>query len=91
MTSFSPSRQRECVDLMIMKMSQCFDIEKQRTLDILDTEFNQSNKMIGKEGMDNAIKLGKLAPEQFAVKNTSAIAQIVFKRCTMDHHHSKRK
>ena len=25
------------------------------------------------------------------MKNTSAFAQIVFKRCTMDHHHSKRK
>ena len=58
---------------MIMKKSQCYDIKKQRTLGILDTEFNQSNKNIGKEGMYNAIKLGKLAPEQFAVKNTSSI------------------
>ena len=91
MTGYSPSRHRECVDLMIMKKSNCFDIKKQRTLGILDTEFNQSNKKIGKEGMDNAIILGKLAPEQFAVKNTSAIEQIVFKRCILDHHLSKRK
>ena len=53
---------------MIMKKAHCYDIKKQRTLGILDTEFNQSNKKIGKEGMDNAIKLGKLAPEQFSVK-----------------------
>ena len=41
--------------------------------------------------MDNALRLGKLAPEQFAVKNTSAIEQIVFKRCILDHHQTKRK
>ena len=58
---------------------------------ILDTEFNQSNKKIGKEGMDNTINLGKLAPEQFAVKNTSAIEDIVFKRCIIDHQQSKHK
>ena len=60
-------------------------------LGILDTEFNQMNKKIGKDGMDNALKLNKVAPEQFAVKFTAAINQIVFKRCTMDHLQHKRR
>ena len=90
-TGYSPIRHRECVDLMIMKRSQCFELTSQRTLGILDTEFNQSNKKIGKMGMDNAIDRQKLAPEQFAVRNSSAIDQIVSKRCIIDHHHSKRR
>ena len=90
-TGYSPKSHRQCADLMIMKKSQCFELEKQRTIGILDTEFNQTNKKIGKTAMDNALSLNKVAPEQFAVKNTSAIQQIICKRCTIDHHHSKRK
>ena len=36
-----------------------FDIKKQRNLGILDTEFNQCNKRIGKDSMDNAYTHGK--------------------------------
>ena len=90
-TGYSPTRHRECVDLMIMKKSMCYDVQKQRTIGILDTEFNQNNKKMGKTGMDNAISLGKVAAEQFAVKHKAAIEQIVSKRCVIDHHHSKRR
>ena len=41
--------------------------------------------------MNSAINLGKVAPEEFAVKNTSALEQIVFKRCIIDHHQTKHK
>ena len=47
MTGYAPKRHRTCVDLMIMKKSGCYALTKQRTLGILDTEFNQSNKRIG--------------------------------------------
>ena len=70
--------------------SHCYELKKQRTIGILDTEYNQNNKKIGKRGIDNAISLNKVATEQFAIKNTSAIDQIVSKRCTIDHYQSKR-
>ena len=89
-TGYSPKNHRQCVDLMIMKKSHCYELKKQRTIGILDTEYNHNNKKIGKRGMDNAISLKKVAAEQFAVKNTSAIEQIISKRCTIDHHQSKR-
>ena len=85
LTGYSPSRHRKCVDLMIMKKQQCFDIRKQRTLGILDTEFNQNNKRIGHEGMKNALELNKIAKEQFAIKNSAAAEQIVSKRAVLDH------
>ena len=85
MTGYSPQRHRKCVDLMIMKKHSCFDIAKQRTLGILDTEFNQSNKRIGRDGMENALALKKVAKEQFAIKNCAAPEQIVSKRAVLDH------
>ena len=60
-------------------------VNKQRTLGILDTEFNQSNKRIGRDGMHNAIHLDKIAKEQFAIKDCAAPEQIVSKRCVIDH------
>ena len=75
---------------MIMKKSGCYALTKQRTLGILDTEFNQSNKRIGRDGMNNAIKLNLIAKEQFAIKNCAASEQIVSKRCVIDHSQFKR-
>ena len=91
MTGYSPKRHRKCVDLMIMKKQQCFDIRKQRTLGILDTEYNQNNKRIGHEGMKNATELNKIAREQFAIKNSAAVEQIVSKRAVLDHSQYMRK
>ena len=90
-TGYSPKRHRRCVDLMIMKKHLCFDVRKQRTLGILDTEFNQNNKRIGHDGMINATKLNKIAKEQFALKNSAATEQIVSKRAVLDHSQSMRK
>ena len=91
MTGYSPKRHRTCVDLMIMKKHMCFDIKKQRTLGILDTEFNQCNKRIGRDGMNLALQQNKIAKEQFAVKNSAAPEQIVSKRAVLDHSQYMRK
>ena len=42
-SGYSPSRHRKRIDLMIQKKANSFNIEKQRTLGILDSEFNYSN------------------------------------------------
>ena len=60
-------------------------VNKQRTLGILDTEFNQSNKRIGRDGMHNVIHLDKIVKEQFAIKYCVVPEQIVSKRCVIDH------
>ena len=68
-----------------MKKHMCFDIKKQRTIGILDTEFNQCNKRIGRDAMNHALKQKKIAKEQFAIKNSAAPEQIVSKRSVLDH------
>ena len=90
-SGYSPRRHRTCIDLMIMKKKACYDVNKQRTIGILDTEFNQSNKRTGKDAMNLAIENKIIANEQFAVKNVAPIHQIISRRCFVDHHHSKRR
>ena len=90
-SGYSPRRHRTCIDLQIMKKTSCFDVGKQRTIGILDTEFNQSNKRLGRDAMTFALRDKSIAAEQFAIKNVSAIDQVVSKRCMIDHHKSKRK
>ena len=89
-SGYSPKRHKHCVDLMIMKKAQCYEVSKLRTIGILDTEYNQMNKRVGHEGMNNAFKLKRVAKEQFAVNNSAAIDQIVAKRCFIDHNRFKR-
>ena len=89
-SGYSPERYRECIDLMILKRALEFELAKQRTLGILDTEFNHNNKLLGRECSKNSLKLDSLATEQFSRPGRSAIDQCISKRCTIDHHQSRR-
>ena len=89
-SGYSPKQFRECIDLMILKRAMNFELTKQRTLGILDTQFNHMNKEIGYTTMRNAIKLDSLATEQFSRPGRSAIDQCASKRFTIDHHQSRR-
>ena len=89
-SGYSPERHRECIDLMILKRALEFELSKQRTLGILDSEFNHNNKLIGRECSVNSLRLDSLATEQFSRPGRSAIDQCISKRCTIDHHQSRR-
>ena len=45
---------------------------------------------MGRDAINNARQLNKIAPEQFAKKGTASIDQTICKRCMIDHHKSKR-
>ena len=87
-SSYSPERHRECIDLMILEQALEFELSKQRTLGILlDMGFNHNNKLLGRECSDNSLRLDLLATEQFSRPGRSAIDQcIVSKIYTIDHH-----
>ena len=84
-TGYSPKRYRQCVDLSILKKSGNFDIAKQRTLGLLDTEFNQMNKRMGHEAMNSALDNGCIATEQYSRPNRSAIDHALNRALTFDH------
>ena len=84
-TGYSPLRHRRCIDLAILKKSGNFNIDKQRTLGLLDTEFNHINKVTGYEAMHNALKNGCIAKEQYSRPNRSAIDHALNRTLTFDH------
>lgn len=56
LTGYSLDRHRTCADLMILKKAMIFDIRKQWTIGILDTEFNHLNKALGYTITSKALK-----------------------------------
>ena len=84
-TGYSPKRFRQCVDLSILKKSGNYDIAKQRTLGLLDTEFNQMNKRLGHEAMHSAIENDCIATEQYSRPNQSAIDHALNRALTFEH------
>ena len=69
--------------------SQNFELNTQRTLGILDNEFNSNNKFTGKQTKANGLFLGTITSEQFARLGQSAIEEDITKRCTIDHQQSQ--
>ena len=90
LSGYSPLRHRTCADLMILKKALLFDIRKQRTIGILDTEFNNLNKSLGYLVTNTALQLDCYATEQFSRPGRAAIDQCISKRCAIDHHRSRR-
>ena len=90
-SGYSPKRHRTCVDLMILKKAQSFELKTQRTLGILDTEFNNNNGFIGRMASNNGLKLNTIAGEQFARPGRSALEEVIAKRCVIDHQQSTRQ
>ena len=84
-TGYSPDRHRRCVDLSILKRSGNYNIEKQRTLGLLDTEFNHINKITGHEAMRNALEKDCIATEQYSRPRRSAIDHALNRTLTFDH------
>ena len=89
-SGYSPSRHRCCIDLMILKKAMSFDLAKQRTLGLLDSEFNHSNKMFQKVAMEAALDNNAIAQEQYSRPSRTCIDHAVNRRLTIDHHQSKR-
>jgi hypothetical protein len=62
---FSPDRWRNITDVEILKKAGVYDIEKMRTISLMDAAFNMNNKQLGKDLMKHAEKLNNLAREQY--------------------------
>ena len=84
-TGYAPKRHKKCLDLMILKKAQSYELSTQRTLGLLDTEFNNNNGFIGRKATDNGIRLKSIAEEQFARPGRSALEEVVTKICVIDH------
>ena len=80
-----------CEDVMILKRAGATLVTKLRTLALLNSEWNNLNKIYGKEAMERALAAEHIAPEQFSRPGRSAIDQSLLKRLTFDHMKYKRQ
>ena len=70
---------------MIEKKAGEFHVRNLRTILLLEADFNQGNKRLGRELMFNAEKLNRLAREQYGSRKFyTAINQGLNKRLTFD-------
>ena len=65
LSGYAPTRDRKCVNRMIMKKENHFELSSQRKLGILDTEFNNSNSFVTKAARANGLELGTISAEFF--------------------------
>ena len=62
---FSPNHWQQITDVEILKKAGVYDIDKMRTITLMDAAFNMNNKQLGRDLMNHAEKMGNLAREQY--------------------------
>jgi hypothetical protein len=84
-TGMTPESWRNITDVEILKKPGVFDIEKMRTITLMDAAFNMNNKQLGRDLLANAEKNGTLAREQYGSrKGLQAATAALNKRLTFD-------
>ena len=82
---FSPKNWQTISDVEILKKAGEYDIEKMRTITLMNSEFNINNKKLGQDMMHNAEAHHALAPEQYGGrKHHRSVIAALNKRLTMD-------
>jgi hypothetical protein len=64
-SGYSPTRWRQCVDVMILKKAGLIQVDSLRTIVLFQADCNYAFKYVGREMMSNAEKHESLAPEQY--------------------------
>lgn len=90
-SGYSPKQWRECINLMILKKAMNFDLSKQRTLGLLDTELNQCNKHLQREAIKVALQTNSIAPEQYSRPGRDCKDHALNTRLTLDARQYERK
>jgi hypothetical protein len=84
-TGYSPRRWQHVVDFELLKKEGVFRPETFRTIQMYEPDFNQNNRLLGREAMAHAERHNNLAIEQYGSrKNLSAILHVVNKVLAFD-------
>lgn len=76
---------------MILKKAMNFDLSKQRTLGLLDTEMNQNNKSLQRQAIKVALQTNTIAQEQYSCPGRDCKGHVLNRRLTVDARQYKRK
>ncbi len=82
---FSPEDWHTITDLQILKKEQVYDVEKMRTIQLMNAAFNINNKKLGRDMMVQAEKRKLMAKEQYGSrKRHKSVVACANKVWTMD-------
>ena len=82
---FTPAAWIPMTDVAILKKAGVYDVEKMRTILLMNAEFNMNNKKLGRDMMINAELHGEIAREQYGSRrHHQCILVALNKRLTMD-------
>ena len=71
---------------MILKKANSFNISMLCTVVLMDSEFNHSNKQVGKQAMDMALKMGEVVDKQYSCPGRKAIDHALNRQLIFDYH-----
>jgi hypothetical protein len=82
---FSPDHWQAITEVEILKKAGVYDIDKMRTITLMDAAYNMNNKQLGRDVMKHAERHNNLAREQYGSrKNHQASTAATNKVLTMD-------
>jgi exonuclease III len=83
-SGYSPKRWQTATNVMILKKSGVFDVNKLRTIVLFEADFNQNNKHFGRSMMKHTVSQGSIATEQYSVPGKKCIDHVVNRRLIFD-------
>ncbi len=83
-TGYSPSRWKTATNVMILKKSGLYNLEKLRTLCLFQADFNHNNKFLGKETMSTALDNSKVSIETYSIPGKRSIHQVLNRTLLFD-------
>ena len=84
-TGYSPQRWKRAVNVELLKKPGNFNVERLRTILLMEAQWNNNNKIIGRELLWHAERQDLIAPEQYGSrKNRSANTQALNKKLVQD-------
>lgn len=86
-SGYSPKCWSECIELMILN----FDLSKQQTLGLLDTEMNQHNKSFQRDAIKVALQTTSVAQEQYSHPGRDCKDHALNRRLTVNARQYERK
>ena len=90
-TGFAPIRWKQGTDVMLLKKEGEFRVDKLRTIVLLESDFNQENKRIGREAMQLALEKQMITEEQYSRPGRSSQDNALNKRLFFDVQRQKKQ
>ena len=81
---YSLKRWKKATDVMILKKEGLIEVNKLRTIVLMEADFNHNNKYLGRSMMNHAILHDLLAKEQYSIPGKKCIDHVINRKLLFD-------